>query len=257
MARSRPFGDPTTLRDRAAQAVTVVDAGVVDYATAWAWQRDLARRRADDQIGDVLLLVQHPPTYTLGRRADRDNVLLDEQALDAAGIAVFDVDRGGDVTWHGPGQLVGYPVLRLAGPRVVDYVRALEELNIGMLATHGIEAGRIEGLTGVWTDDGKVTAIGVRVTAGRITQHGWATNVAPDLSDFQGIVPCGITDRAVTSMRELGCDASMADVIHDTAATFADILGTDTTWATAASLDLHAGQVVAAASTSGEPSQQA
>lgn len=228
MARGRPGGDPTTLRDRAGEPVTVVWAGRVPYATAWAWQRHLAGQRAADRIGDVLLLVEHPATYTLGRRADEANVLLDPEGLAAAGIDLFRIDRGGDVTYHGPGQLVGYPVLRLAGPRVVDYVRALEELNIRMLAGHGIEAGRVDGLTGVWTDQGKVTAIGVRVTAGRITQHGWATNVDPDLDDFRGIVPCGIDDRPVTSMAALGRPVDMATAVADTVAAFEAVLGTTT-----------------------------
>lgn len=239
MTRSRSPGDPTTLRNDASDPITVVDAGMVDYATAWAWQRDLARRRLDGEVGDVVLLVQHPPTYTLGRRADHDHVLLDEAALDAAGITVFEVDRGGDVTYHGPGQLVGYPVVRLAGPRVVDYVRALEEVNIRMLARHDITATRIDGLTGVWTDRGKVTAIGVRVTAGRITQHGWATNVAPDLADFDGIIACGITDRSVTSMRALGSDASMDTVVGDTADTVAAVLGAQAIMARPDDVGLH------------------
>lgn len=226
MVRSRTGGDPTTLRATPSEPLAVVDAGVVDYATAWAWQRDLAQRRAADEVGDVMVLVQHPPTYTLGRRADRHNVLMDEAELAATGITLFEVDRGGDVTYHGPGQLVGYPIVRLAGPRVVDYVRALEEVNIRMLRRHAISAHRIEGLTGVWTAQGKITAIGVRVTAGRVTQHGWATNVAPDLDHFSGIVPCGITDRPVTSMHALGSDAAMATVITDTVTACADTFGT-------------------------------
>ena len=245
MARARTGGDPTTLRDRANAPVTVVWGGRVPYATAWAWQRHLAARRAADEIEDVLLLVEHPPTYTLGRRADAANVLLDADALAAAGIDLFHIDRGGDVTYHGPGQLVGYPILRLAGPRVVDYVRALEELNLVMLAGHGIDAHRVDGLTGVWTDQGKLTAIGVRVTAGRITQHGWATNVDPDLDDFRGIVPCGIDDRPVTSMAALGHRIDMATAIADTVAAFGDVLGTSTTTATPADLGLHTDMAVA------------
>lgn len=225
--RSRRGGDLTTLRDRPDEPLLVVDAGRVDYEVAWAWQRDLAARRLDDEVGDIVLLVEHPPTYTLGKRADRDNLLLDEVGLVDAGIEVFDIDRGGDVTYHGPGQLVGYPVIRLAGPRVVDYVRALEEVNLRMLAGHGIAARRIDGLTGVWTNAGKVTAIGVRVTAGRITQHGWATNVATDLAGFGGIVPCGIDDRPVTSMQALGVDAEMATVADDTVTAIAHVLGAE------------------------------
>lgn len=231
-------GDVTTLRTLANEPMTVVAAGRVDYATAWEWQRQLARQRQADEIGDVLLLVEHPPTYTLGRRAAEANVLLDEAGLAAAGIELFRIDRGGDVTYHGPGQLVGYPVLRLAGPRVVDYVRALEEVNLRMLTGHGIDAHRIDGLTGVWTDQGKVTAIGVHVTAGRITQHGWATNVDPDLDDFAGIVPCGIDDRHVTSMRRLGADVDMATVTADTVAAFEEVFATTSQSATIAGFRL-------------------
>lgn len=226
-SRSRRGGDLTTLRDRPDDPLVVVHAGRVPYEVAWGWQRDLAARRLDDAVGDVVLLVEHPPTYTLGRRADRDNVLLDEAGLADAGIEVFEIDRGGDVTYHGPGQLVGYPVIRLAGPRVVDYVRALEEINLRMIAGHGITARRIHGLTGVWTKGGKVTAIGVRVTAGRITQHGWATNVATDLAHFAGIVPCGIDDRPVTSMQTLGIHVDMATVVDDTVAAIAHVLGAE------------------------------
>lgn len=238
-SRPRRDGDPATLRDRPDEPLVVVDAGRVDYEVAWAWQRDLAARRLDDEVGDVVLLVEHGPTYTLGKRADERNLLFDDDELAAAGIAVHRVDRGGDITYHGPGQLVGYPVVRLGGPRVVDYVRALEEVNLRVLARHGIAGERIGGLTGVWTPSGKVTAIGVRVTAGRITQHGWATNVDPDLADFRGIVPCGIDDRPVTSMRALGAGATMAEVVADTTDVLAEVFATSVTPATPAGLDLH------------------
>lgn len=226
MLRTRAPGGPSTLRARAAEPLVVVDAGRVDYGVAWAWQRELASRRLHNQVGDVVLLVEHPPTYTLGRRADEANLLLDDAQLHAAGIAVHHVDRGGDITYHGPGQVVGYPVFRLAGSRVVDHVRTLEQVNLAMLARHGIDGRRIDGLTGVWTDAGKVTAIGVRVTAGRITQHGWATNVSTDLAAFAGIVPCGIDDRAVTSMHALGVEADMATVIADTVAALGEVFAT-------------------------------
>lgn len=221
---SRRGGPAATLRADGGP-VTVVRAGRIDYRHVWAWQRELVAARAGGAIGDVLLLVEHPPIYTLGTRADAANILLDEAARAAAGIDLVRTDRGGDVTYHGPGQVVGYPILQLSGPRVVDYVRALEELNLRLLATHGIDAGRVDGLTGVWTDRGKVTAIGVRVSAARVTQHGWATNVDPDLDHFRGIVPCGIDDRPVTSMHALGATADVAQVAEDSITAFADVFG--------------------------------
>jgi len=236
---ARRGGAPTTLR-ASPEPVAVVRGGLVDYRQAWAWQRHLAATRAAGDVGDVLLVVQHPPTYTLGTRADPANVLLDDDGLRRAGIERVRIDRGGDVTYHGPGQVVGYPIVGLSGPRVVDYVRALEELNLRMLADHGIVARRIEGLTGVWTDRGKVTAIGVRVSAARVTQHGWATNVTTDLGDFAGIVPCGIDDRPVTSMAALGATAAVEQVAEDSIAAFADVFGATLTAATPDEMGLDA-----------------
>lgn len=234
---SRRGGPAASLR-ASTDPVTVVRAGRVPYRTAWAWQRHLAAARAVGGVGDVLLLVEHPPTYTLGTRADAANVLLDRAGLQRVGIERVRIDRGGDVTYHGPGQVVGYPILQLSGPRVVDYVRALEELNLRLLATHGIQARRIDGLTGVWTDAGKVTAIGVRVSAARVTQHGWATNVTTDLGDFAGIVPCGIDDRPVTSMAALGAAVGLDRVVDDSVASFAEVFGADLTTATITDLGL-------------------
>lgn len=237
----RRGGPPSTLRG-SDRPITVVHGGRVDYRTAWAWQRHLVDRRTAGTIGDVLLVVEHPATYTLGSRADPANVLLDRAGLARAGIDLVRVDRGGDVTYHGPGQVVGYPILQLSGPRVVDYVRALEEVNLHVLAHHGITAHRVDGLTGVWTPAGKVTAIGVRVSAGRVTQHGWATNVTTDLDDFGGIVPCGL-DRPVTSMAALGATVGVDQVAQDSVEAF--LAHFDTTGSTATPgqlglLDVHA-----------------
>lgn len=231
-------GDPTTLRAAPDRPVRVVRAGRVPYLLAWGWQRHLAAARAAGEIDDVLLVVEHPPTYTLGTRADRGNVLMDPDGLARAGIDLVQADRGGDVTYHGPGQVVGYPIVHLSGPRVVDYVRALEELNLRMLAGHGITARRVDGLTGVWTDRGKVTAIGIRVSAGRVTQHGWATNVTTDLDDFGGIVACGIDDRPVTSMAALGADAGPERIVDDSIAAFADVFGAELAEATTSDVGL-------------------
>jgi lipoate-protein ligase B len=178
--------------------------------------------------------------FTLGRRADETNVVFSEDERATRGIQVVHVDRGGDVTYHGPGQLVGYPIFKLAGPRVVDHVRALEEINLRVLASYGIHGERVDGYTGVWVGKVKVTAIGVRVTADYVTQHGWATNVSTDLGDFDGIVPCGIADpdRDVASLRTLGVDATMDEVKRRTQEAVAAVFGVTLEGATVDDLDL-------------------
>jgi lipoyl(octanoyl) transferase len=235
----RTPGDPRTLRSDAGAPLTVVRAGTVPYRVAWDWQRDLAARRADDAVGDVVLLLEHPRVYTLGRRADDTNLVFDEAERQRRGIELHRIDRGGDVTYHGPGQLVGYPIWRLAGPRVVDHVRALEELNLRVLAGFGIDADRVAGLSGVWVRDAKVTAIGVHVSARYVTTHGWATNVTPDLDDFTGIVPCGITDKRVASLASLGvADVTVERVADATERQLAEVFGTEVRHATPAELGL-------------------
>jgi lipoyl(octanoyl) transferase len=226
-AVARRLADPRALRADAASPVTVVHAGHVPYLTAWDWQRELATRRQADEIGDVLLLLEHPRVYTLGRRADEGNLVFDEAERDRRGIELHRIDRGGDVTYHGPGQLVGYPIWRLDGPRVVDHVRTLETINLEVAASYGVAGERIDGLSGVWVDGAKLTAVGVHVTAGAVTTHGWATNVVTDLGDFAGIVPCGIADRPVTSLQRLGVDAGVADVAERTAQLLEDVLGAE------------------------------
>lgn len=224
---ARTPGDPRTLRADASSPITVVRPGVVPYLTAWDWQRDLAARRADGQIGDVLLLLEHPRVYTLGRRADDTNLVFDAAERARRGIELHRIDRGGDVTYHGPGQLVGYPIFRLDGPRVVDHVRALEEVNLRVAASVGVVGQRMAGFSGVWVGNRKITAIGVHVTAGYVTTHGWATNVATDLGDFAGIVPCGIEDpdKGVASLASLGADMTMPEAIRATESAVADVLG--------------------------------
>jgi lipoyl(octanoyl) transferase len=224
---SRGVGDPRTLRADAASPLTVVHAGEVPYLTAWDWQRELATRRQAGSLGDVLLLLEHPRVYTLGRRANEANLVFDAEERDRRGIELHRIDRGGDVTYHGPGQLVGYPIWRLDGPRVVDHVRTLETINLEVAATYGIAGERIAGLSGVWVDGAKLTAVGVHVTAAAVTTHGWATNVTTDLSDFSGIVPCGIVDRPVTSLQQLGVATDVADVAERTATVVAEVLGTE------------------------------
>lgn len=206
-----PGGTPgERLRAEPESPLRVMELGTVEYRSAWALQQRLAADRQRDAIDDTVLLLEHPPVYTLGRRATMEHVLLDAGARAAAGIDVVEVDRGGDVTYHGPGQLVAYPIVRLAGQRhVVDFVRALEQVAIVALASLGVAGRRREGLTGVWVDHAKIVAIGVRVGAGGVTSHGLALNVAPDLTHFAGIVPCGLATEGVTSLAALGRSAEM------------------------------------------------
>jgi lipoyl(octanoyl) transferase len=203
---------PSELRRDRAVPIDVVRAGTVAYHEAWALQRQLVAARQDDLGRDVLLLLEHPAVYTLGKRADRAHVRWSPEQRRARGIDLVEVDRGGDVTYHGPGQLVGYPILRLGSVRgVVGYVRALEEVLIRTLASYGVTASRSAGYTGVWVDDAKVAAIGVRVASRGITSHGFALNVTTELGDFAGIVPCGIADREVCSLESLGVETTVEE----------------------------------------------
>ncbi|MBA3349723.1 MAG: lipoyl(octanoyl) transferase LipB [Actinobacteria bacterium] len=173
--------------------------GRVDYGTAWSAQAELFSARRDGAIGDRLLLLEHPPTYTLGRRTSPSDLICDAAARAARSISLYEVDRGGRATYHGPGQLVGYPIISL-GQRydVIAYVRNLEEVLIRTAADLGVEARR-DRHTGVWVGNDKLAAIGVKITRG-ITMHGFALNVTTDLTMFAGIVPCGLSDRGVTSV---------------------------------------------------------
>ena len=199
-------------------------AGRLDYDRAWDWQKKLvAERELTPDLDDKLLLLEHPPTYTLGRHGRLENLLLGQAAIDKLGFVVHHVDRGGDITYHGPGQLVGYPILnlkRLYGAgigRIRQYVNSLEEMLIQILENYSIKGERFEGHRGVWvaTEQGmkKVAAIGIHVTAKGISSHGFALNVNPDLDHFSGIIPCGIQDFGVTSMTEiLGTHLQVTDV---------------------------------------------
>jgi len=213
-----------SLRRDAGAPVALARLGRVSYLEAWELQRTLVAARQRRAGRDALLLLEHPPVYTLGKRADRTNVLFDADQLARRGIEVVEVDRGGDVTYHGPGQLVGYPILALAGVRgVVDYVRALEDVLLRALSALGVTAGRVPGYTGVWVGEEKIAAIGVRVASGGVTSHGFALNVTPDLTDFTGIVPCGIPDRGVCSLASLGVDADLEAVAALVTAAFAEV----------------------------------
>jgi len=183
------------------RVLEVIQAGVVPYAEALAWQRELAQARIERRIPhDVLLLLEHPPVLTLGRNSK------DTHVLRSAGVDVFEVERGGDVTFHGPGQLVGYPIIDLTGYKqdLHWYLRTLEKVLIGALATLGIPAERNPGYTGVWTSRNgirKIASIGVHVKQW-VTWHGFALNVATDLAEFQRIVPCGIPGVEMTSVEK-------------------------------------------------------
>ena len=191
--------------------LAVSDLGMIDYGECWDLQRELVARRTDGRFPDTLLLLEHPHTFTCGRRGGRVHILASQEELEERGVVVLDVDRGGDVTYHGPGQLVAYPILNLAehavGRDFHAYVRGLEQVLIDTLAHFAITAQRLEGFSGAWAvGDGhaeKLAAIGVKVDGRSITSHGIALNVTTDLSYFDLIVPCGIDDKGVTSMERL------------------------------------------------------
>lgn len=210
--------------------------GRQDYQTAWDLQRDLAARRLAGAVPDTLLLLEHPPTITLGRRARPAHLLADPGALRRQGVCVIASDRGGDVTYHGPGQLVGYPIFHLEEPPHTPdlrlYVRRLEEVLIRALAAFGVAAGRFGKHTGVWVGcdtahPEKIAAIGVRISRW-VTLHGFALNVQTDLSHFRWIVPCGIADHGVTSLScVLGRAVTVASVIPAVVQGFVEVFGVE------------------------------
>jgi len=216
----QPQGRPRTIK--------VIHAGQIEYMAAWAWQRELAARRSAGAIGDTLMLVEHPHTYTLGRATKAGHLLIGPAALAEQGIALVESDRGGDITYHGPGQIVGYPILKLSqhGGDVLRYLRMLEETLIVALASYGLTARRLAGLTGVWVGEEKIAAIGVKLSASGVTQHGFALNVATDLRYFQQIIPCGIADKSVTSLEQLlGTAPPHSEVEQRVAAAFGAVFG--------------------------------
>lgn len=190
----------------------VRDCGRIGYAEAFAMQRDLVERRKKGEIPNHLLFVEHPHVITLGRNGHMENLLASEQVLQRSGIQFEATDRGGDITYHGPGQIVGYPIIDLREWKrdVTAYVRALEQSIIDALASFGIESGREPGAAGVWTKAGKICAIGVHISRW-VTSHGFALNHTTDLSYFQYIVPCGLT-KPVTSIQALGYTLTRAEV---------------------------------------------
>jgi lipoyl(octanoyl) transferase len=215
----------------AENVLTAAWLGRVDYPAAWSWQRELFLARLDGERGDSLMLLEHPPTYTLGRRALEEDLVYDAIEREVRGIAMHRVDRGGRATYHGPGQLVGYPIMAL-GERydVIDYLRKLEEVVIRTLNDLDVDAHRDPKHTGVWVGKNKIGAIGVKITRG-ITMHGFALNVTTDLKMFEGIVPCGIQDRWVTSIEhETGVAHPLKDVGERAAVELAHVFGRQLVW---------------------------
>jgi lipoyl(octanoyl) transferase len=247
--------------------ISVIQLGTIDYSTGLRLQQRLVELRKEGRIGDVLLLLEHSAVITLGRNAKRENILASPEFLAQGGVEVFECDRGGDVTFHGPGQLVGYPIFDLRGFATsdgkrktlgaIEYIRRLEEVLIRTCADFGLPAKRICGLTGVWTapdrvgpglrpgqgesetrlntidtdkDEAKIAAIGVHISRS-VTSHGFALNVNPDLSSFDLIIPCGITAKPVTSMaKELGKQVSLQDVAHSISRNFGLIFSSPMLW---------------------------
>ncbi|HET6379862.1 MAG TPA: lipoyl(octanoyl) transferase LipB [candidate division Zixibacteria bacterium] len=210
----RPASDEHPLLLAHGGLLTVERLGTVPYHPTWELQDELAQQRRERRIGDRLLLLEHFPVYTIGRGGDESNLLATPQRLRELGAAFVRIDRGGDITFHGPGQLVAYPIVELRDPLDLRrYVRSLEAAIIATAARFGVEAGRIDGLTGVWVEDRrKLAAIGVRVRRG-VTTHGLALNVNVDLRWFAEMIPCGIRDKEVTSLaRELGHPVPMEEV---------------------------------------------
>ena len=201
--------------------------GRVGYVEALAMQERLVASRRSGGGPDTLLLLEHPPVVTLGRRGDPGHVLLDEEQLRQRGIELHETGRGGDVTFHGPGQLVGYPIVQLPPDRrdAHRYLRDLEQALIDTAGSYGVSATRLQGLTGVWVGDEKLAAIGVRLNTGWITSHGFALNVSVDLESFESIVPCGIAGRGVTSLAKLlGTAPAVREVADRTARHVAAVL---------------------------------
>lgn len=181
-----------------------VDLGYIDYHQAWTLQKELHTLRCQNKVPDLFLLCEHPHTFTVGRTGSHQNLLISPEQIQHDGVALVDIDRGGDITYHGPGQVVGYPILDLHNYYldVHRYLRDLEDVLIRVLDDYDISAERIDGLTGVWVDERKIAAMGIKVKKW-VTMHGFAFNLQPDLTFFDKIIPCGIRDKAVTSLYEL------------------------------------------------------
>ena len=196
------------------RALLYCDLGLIDYKKAWDFQKEIFTKRVNSEIEDSFFLLEHPNTYTLGKTADRENLKGSESFLKRNQISVYDIDRGGDITYHGPGQIVGYPIIDLSDWQkdTHKYLRALEEVIINTCMEYNLTCDRNPKHTGVWIDDRKIAAIGIKVSRW-ITMHGFALNVNTDLNLFEGIIPCGIQDKSVTSFKkELGKEVNLSEV---------------------------------------------
>jgi len=190
------------------------DLGLVDYKIAWDLQKEIFNLRLNNEINDTLFLLEHPHTYTLGKVAEKENLLSSNEQLEELGISVYEIDRGGDITYHGPGQIVGYPIINLTDWKqdTHQYLRGLEEVIMLTCQDYGIKTERNPKYTGVWIGSRKIAAIGIKVSKW-ITMHGFAFNVNTDLNFFGGIIPCGIKDKEVTSLnKEIGNEISLSEV---------------------------------------------
>ena len=214
--------------------ISVVHLGTVDYGSALKLQEHLVDLRKENRIGDTLLLLQHPAVITLGRNANETNIVASREFLASKGVEVFEINRGGDVTYHAPGQLVGYPIFDLRNGRekigVIEYVRRIEEALVRTCIHYGIETQRIKGMTGVWTmQERKIAAIGVHISRA-VTSHGFALNVTTDLNGFQMIVPCGLT-KPVTSIEfETGKHPRIEEVLPIVTRSFGEVFRTQILW---------------------------
>ncbi|MEW6005636.1 MAG: lipoyl(octanoyl) transferase LipB [Stygiobacter sp.] len=188
--------------------------GFIDYKDAWDLQKAIFENRMNNNIDDVFLLLEHPHTYTLGKVADKKNLLFNEEQLSKNKISVYEIDRGGDITYHGPGQIVGYPIIDLKNWKqdTHEYLRSLEQVIINVCSEYGIQTERKANYTGVWIDERKIAAIGIKISRW-VTMHGFAFNINTNLDYFNGIIPCGIKDKEVTSLEiELGETISIDEV---------------------------------------------
>lgn len=193
---------------------TYCDIGLIDYKEAWDLQKQVLELRSAGKITDILFLLEHPHTYTLGKTADKKNLVGPESYLSENSISVYEIDRGGDITYHGPGQIVGYPIISLTDWKqdTHKYLRAIEEVIIKTCAHYGISGSRVQKYTGVWINDRKIAAIGIKVSRW-FTMHGFAFNINTDLDLFTGIIPCGIADKEVTSLsKETGREIDIKEV---------------------------------------------
>lgn len=203
------------------------DLGFIDYKTAWDLQKEIFNLRLQNRINDTLFLLEHPHTYTLGKIADKENLLSTNEQLKELGISVYEIDRGGDITYHGPGQIVGYPIIKLSDWKedTHEYLRGLEEVIIKTCSEYGLKPERNPKYTGVWIENRKIAAIGVKISRW-ITMHGFAFNINTDLNYFSGIVPCGIKDKDVTSLsKELNASVLIADVKNKIVKNFIEVFG--------------------------------